>query len=169
MTDIIFKLQISMSLIVGGFVVAWYVLPALNKKTFYAALLPPLLIAALRFHGLNFMVPEINDGLPEAFSHAAGPGDFIVAIIAIIALIALRMKWSVGVWIAWAYAILGTLDLAYGFYLGELYGMSSYLGATWFMVIYEAPLEILALFVLFKVLLSHPGKNKTAALEKSSV
>ena len=155
-TDMVFKLEMTMGLIWMGLVAGWYILPRLHKISIYDALTPPLLIAVLRFHGMNFLVPEINNGLSSDFAIPAAYGDFAVCLIALAAAVACRKRMKIGITFAWIYAILGALDFANGFYLGEIHQMPLHLGPTWFMVIYEAPLQITALFVLFRLLTKHP-------------
>ena len=161
-TEIIFNVQMAMGVLWMSLVARWYVLPKLYTLPFHNALVPLLLVAVLRFHGLNFMVPENNNALSEAFAVPAGYGDFAVCLIALSAAIACRMRSSVGPMLAWLYAVVGTLDFMMGFYLGDAAKMPYHLGATWFMVIQEAPLQILALFCLFRVLLKHPQKRAAA-------
>src|SRR5687767_649375 len=96
-TDLVFKLQMSMGLILTGIIAAWYVLPKLNKLSIYDALIPPLLIAVLRFHGMNFLVPEINIGLSRDFAVPAAYGDFAVCLIALFAAIACRKRLKIGI------------------------------------------------------------------------
>ena len=121
----------------------------------------PLLIAVLRFHGLNLLVHEANNDLALAFAEPVAYADFAVCILALIAAVTLRMGLKVGPTLAWAYAVLGTLDFIIGFYLGNANDMPHHLGATWFMVTQEAPLELMALVVLFTLLLKHPGRKNT--------
>ena len=161
-TEIVFNLQMTMGLVFWGLVAWFFVLPKLYTMTFANALLVPLTIAALRFHGTNFLVPEINIGLSEAFGKPAAYGDLAVCLLAILAAVTIKLGVKAGPMIAWAYGILGALDFANGFYLGNANDMPHHLGPTWFMVTYEAPLEIMAIFVLFRVLLKHPGRKAAA-------
>ena len=73
------------------------------------------------------------------------------------------MKSKAGPTLAWLYAVLGALDFMLGFYLGDANKMPYHLGATWFMVTQEAPLQILTLFCIFRVLLKHPQRKAAAA------
>jgi hypothetical protein len=163
MTETIFRLQMTMGLVFWGLVAWTYILPKLYGVPFHRALLLPLLIAVLRFHGTNFLVPEANAGLAEAFAKPAGWGDFTVCLIAIAAVVLCQLGSKAGPMVAWLYGIAGTLDFAMGFYLGEVNDMPHHLGATWFMVTQEAPLQIVAIFVLFRLLLKHPQRAAAVA------
>ncbi len=158
-TEMIFNLQMTMGLIFWALAAWWFILPKLNSMAFRDALLLPLLIAVLRFHGTNFLVPEINNGLSLNFATPAAYGDLAVCILALVAGVAVRLRSNAGLMLAWAYAVLGALDFINGFYLGNVNDMPHHLGATWFMVTYEAPLEIMALFILVRLLLKHPGRK----------
>ena len=71
-TEMIFNLQMTMGLVFWLLVSFWFVLPALYKINFFDALTVPLLIAVLRFHGMNFLVAENNNGLSLNFATKIG-------------------------------------------------------------------------------------------------
>ena len=162
-TEVVFNLQVAMGLVFWGLAVAWFILPKLYKLSFSDALLIPLLVAVLRSHGMNFLVSQINNGLSENFAAPAAFGDLAVCLLALLAAVTIKLQLKVGPILAWLYAVLGTVDFAIGFALGNAHDMPNHLGPTWFMVIYEAPLEIMALFVLFRLLLKHPGRKAVPA------
>ena len=118
-TEIVFNLQMTMGLVFWAIVAWFFVLPKLYTMPFTTALLLPLTIAALRFHGMNFLVHENNAGLAEAFAKPAAYGDLAVCLIAILAAVLIKLGVKSGVYVAWAYGVLGALDFANGFYLGD--------------------------------------------------
>jgi hypothetical protein len=150
---IIFNVQCTMYCIVFGLAAAWYVQPRLRLLDQNSALVVPLLVSALRVNGLLFLVPSLNLNMPDDFAIVAALGDTAVAVLALVGALANRAKSSLGVPLAWAYAIIGGGDLAYGFLQGFRYEMFSHLGGDWFPIILTAALVIVALVTLFVLLL----------------
>jgi len=156
----ILNTQIFIGLIVYICVARWYVLPKLYSISFKAALAPLLLVSALRITGLYFLLPQLTNNLPAAFSGPAGWGDFSVGILALIGAILLRKRGNAGVFFAWLYAILGAADFMYALYLGNVYQMHNHLGAAWLPVTLFGPGLMVVVGLIWIVLLKHPNRSK---------
>lgn len=158
--ETVFQLMTPMGvalLLIVGF---WYVLPALYKRDYYAALKALLLVGAFRYFGLLFIVPSFSNGLDmTAFAAPASKGDFTVAIIAFVAAVLLHYRKKIGVGAAWLYAITGILDFAYAGSLLNKSNAPETVGAIWPVLIIGGPIYIAAIVLLFWTLVRHPKKN----------
>jgi hypothetical protein len=150
---LIFNVQVTMYCVVFGLATAWYVMPRLRAMDQHAALVVPLLVSSLRVTGLLFLVPHLNVDMPAAFAVPAGYGDAAVAVLAFFGALANRARSPLGVPLAWAYAVLGGADLAYGFFQGFRYDMFSHLGGAWPAILVAASAMICALGTLFTLLM----------------
>jgi hypothetical protein len=150
---LIFNVQCTMYCVVFGLAAAWYVQPRLRSMDQNSALVIPLLISALRVNGLLFLVPSLNIDMPPQFATVAGYGDTAVAFLALLGALANRARSSLGIPLAWAYAIFGGGDLAFGFLQGFRYDMFPHLGGDWAPIIVTASLVIVALGTLWVLLL----------------
>ena len=102
---------VSISLI---YIASWYVWPKIKNLNASSALTPLLLVSTLRVAGLGLANPALTNNAPQS-AYLLGYGDFISAVLALVTLLVLRSNKSAGVSFAWLYAIVGSLDLLFGF------------------------------------------------------
>jgi hypothetical protein len=165
---LIFNFQVTIYCVVVALAAAWFVMPRLRRMEQHDALTVPLLISSLRVTGMLFLVPNLNVGMPPEFSQAAAYGDSAVALLALVGALANRARSPLGTPLAWAYAILGGLDLGYGFFQGFRYGIFDHLGGNWFPVCAAASLVVVSLGTLF-VLLLRPNPVGVARMQPADL
>ena len=144
---------IAFSFVAWGLVAAWYIWPELRRHPRADALRPLLLLHCFRFIGLAFLVPGVvSPDLPAAFASPAAYGDLMAAVLALLALAALPSR--LGLALAWAFNLWGTVDLFYAFYQGIRVGFEpGQLGAAYFIVTIVVPLLIVTHGLVFWLLL----------------
>jgi hypothetical protein len=160
----IFGISVLLSFVVWGIVAAKYIWPALADRSLTDALQPLLVFHGFRFVGLAFLVPGVvSPDLPAAFAAPAAYGDLITAILALIALILLP---SVpGLAVAWAFNIVGTLDLIFAFLQGNRTGIGDapgLQGAAYFIPTVLVPLLLLTHGLVFRLLLRRDSGGHAA-------
>jgi hypothetical protein len=148
-----FNIQIGMGVVLCAVIAKKYVWPKLKVLPQSLALVPLLIISSFRFLGLTFTVPNLNFGLPLEFMNSVGYGDFFASLLALLALVIVLYMPKLGKGFAWIYAIVGTLDLIYGIFLASSLNIYSHLGVSWLVMIVVGPIQIVTLFMLWRVLL----------------
>ena len=165
--ETIFNLQTLLSLILFFIIAKWYVLPSLYKKDYYSALIPLLLFSAFRYLGLNFLVPHLSNGVADTvFAVPAAYGDFSVGILALVATLLLRFRSSIGVALAWLYAVVGAADFIMAGFLGTMSDLPTKAGSLWSVLTVAGPAWMITILFLFVVLIRHPGKSPQASRKK---
>jgi len=138
----IFGISVLLASIVWGLVAIQHVWPALRGRGRADALRPVLLLHSFRFIGLVFLVPGVvSPDLPLAFARPAAYGDFATSILALLSLATLGS--AVGIALAWAFNVVGTLDLLYAFVQGNRTGLGEapgLQGAAYFVPTLVVPL-----------------------------
>lgn len=147
-TFVVFNVQLTASLLVFALAARWYVWPWLVAQDRHHALVPPLLVGALRFMGLMFLVPSVTPGMPEAFALPTGLGDAASAALALAAAVANRSRSPLGRPLAAAYLLLGGGELALGFVQGFRYALWDHLDGAWTYICFGAPASITSLALL---------------------
>jgi hypothetical protein len=151
----IFGISVVFSFVVWSTVTARYIWPALANRSRTDALQPLLIFHAFRFVGLAFLVPGVvSPDLPAAFASPAAYGDLIAAVLALFALFLLPSM--AGLIVAWAFNIVGTLDLIYAFVQGNSTGIGlapGLQGATYFIPTVLVPLLLITHGLVFRLLL----------------
>ena len=155
-TQIAFFLSIAVSFIAWGIVASTYLWPRLRLLPRSEALQPLLILHALRFEGLAFLVPGVvSPDLPPAFAHAAAYGDLISAMLALLAL--LTSSRGMGVLFAWIFNLWGAADLLNAFYQANSAGLQAgQLGAAYVIPTVIVPLLLVTHALAFRILLQHP-------------
>ena len=133
----------------------WYVLPYVSRLPLPRALTPLLLFSAFRVNGLFFLVAGIAAAdIPKSFAVPTAYGDAAAAALALVAAIALRYQPSMGVALAWAYNVLGSLDLLNALAQVAIRGvMPAHFGATWWLPAVNVPALAVAHFLMFVLLI----------------
>ena len=156
----LFGISVATSFVAWGAVARLYIWPALKERPATEAMKPILLLHGFRFAGLAFMLPGVvSPDLAAAFARPAAYGDFTVAILALLALAALGTR--TGTALAWAFNLLGTLDLLYAFYQGNRTSLANapgMLGATYFIVTIAVPMLLITHAMAFRILLRSPSR-----------
>jgi hypothetical protein len=158
----IFGISVLFSFVVWGIVTAQYIWPALAGRSRTDALRPLLIFHAFRFVGLAFLVPGVvSPDIPAAFAAPAAYGDLITAILALIALFLL--PGVPGLAIAWAFNIVGSLDLIFAFIQGNRTGLTPGLqGAAYFIPTVLVPLLLITHGLMFRLLLRRDSGGHAA-------
>src|SRR5690349_9738655 len=128
------------SLFVWGIIASRYLWPALRARQRADALRPMLIVHAFRYLGMAFLVPGVvSSDLPHAFAAPAAYGDTIAAVLAVLSLLSLGN--ALGVPLAWAFNVWGSLDLLNAFYQVNATGLEpGQFGATYFIPTVIVPL-----------------------------
>ncbi len=151
----IFGLQTTLSLIVYALIAKWYVWPRLNTLPLHEALVPLLLLHALRHIGMTVLVTVMLDpAVPQAFTVPLGYGDLAAGLLALLSIFALRGRWSLAVLLVWLFNIWGVLDLLNAAYQGIRLDVVRYdLGATWYIPTFFVPALYVTHVMIFMLLL----------------
>jgi hypothetical protein len=141
------------SLFVWGIFAAQYIWPALRARPRAEALRPMLILHAFRYMGLAFLVPGVvSPDLPSAFATGAAYGDTIAAVLAVLSLLTLGNP--LGIPLAWAFNVWGSLDLLNAFYHANSTGMQpGQLESAYFIPTLVVPLLIVTHYLVFRILL----------------
>ena len=150
-----FVISIVLSFITWALVAKYYVWPFLQSQPGRAGFRPVLLLHALRFIGLGFVVPGVvSPELPRAFAAPAAYGDLGAALLALLALGALET--SAGPLLLWVFNLWGTADLLFAYYQGRI-GVGVQpgdLGAMYFVPTVVVPLLLVTHVLVFRMLLA---------------
>ena len=150
-----FFVSIAFSLIAWGIVTARYIWPEIRLRERAEALRPLLVLHSFRFIGLAFLIPGVvSPDVPSAFSHSAGYGDIIAAILALFSL--LLLPSAAGVACAWIFNLWGFADILNAFYQANHAGLlAGQLGAAFFLPTLVVPLLLITHGLAFRILLQH--------------
>ncbi len=156
MIDLLLPTSIAIGLLTWSLVAKWYVLPWTRAQSLEAALTPLLLLNALRYVGLAFLIPGVTaEALDARFAAPAAWGDLGAALLALLALLALRQRWSLAGILVWAFNIFGALDLVNAVLQGLRYTIDGHLGATYFIPAVFVPMLLVAHIVIAVVQIRH--------------
>jgi hypothetical protein len=157
----IFALQFVLTLLVYSLVAVWYVGPWLARLPLERALVPLLLLHAMRHLGLVFLVPTVvGTPLPEGFAIPAAYGDLLAAILALLALAALRAGWTLAFALVWVFNVVGALDLLNALARGVQLGVR--LGAAYYIPTVAVPALLVTHAMIFVLLLRRPSVRQAS-------
>jgi hypothetical protein len=155
---VIFAISVPMGVVVWGLIAARYIWPALRLRPRPEALRPLLLLHALRYAGLAFLVPGVvSPELPDAFARPAAYGDLATSLLALFGIATLGSR--LGTSIMWVFNIVGTVDLVNAFYQADRLGVGNapgLQGAAYFIPAVLVPLLLVTHVLVFRILL-RPG------------
>jgi hypothetical protein len=158
-TDLIFNLQTVFSLVLFGMIAAWYVWPRFKTMNYYDIMVAMMIVAAFRYLGTSFAVPNMTDGLSTGFAVFGAKVDLVVSIIAILGAFAFRAKQGWGVLFAWIYAILGTADFIYNGSRLMALGVPTHIGPLMWLMTVGGPIWMVQLVLFWKLLIKPINKN----------
>ena len=160
MIDLLLPTSITIGLLTWSLVAKWYVLPWTRTRSLEAALTPLLLLNALRYVGLAFLIPGVT-------AEALDPR-FAAPLLALAALMALRQRWwSAGILI-WIFNIFGAVDLLNAVTQGLRYTIDGHLGATYFIPAVFVPMLLVAHAVIALVQIRYgSAQQRETALSAS--
>ena len=160
----IFGLQMALSFAVYILIARWYVAPWLAKKPLQEALIPLLVLHALRHLGMTILVPTVTSpDLPRAWATQLAYGDLVAGLLALASMLALQARWSFAVALVWIFNVEGTLDL-----LGALYGglrvdaPNLPAGSFWYVPTFVVPALLVTHAMMFSMLLKHRRVGRAA-------
>lgn len=155
-SQLVFFLQIVLSLVVYTLIARWYLAPVLARLPLAQALTPLLLFHATRYVGATFLTPSVIDArVPSSFTVPGAVGDLLAVLLALIALAALRRGSRFAPPLLWVFNLEGTLDFAVAFIQGVRVGLPYYqLGATWFIPTMLVPAYLVVHILIFRMLLA---------------
>jgi hypothetical protein len=152
---VIFAISVPMGVVVWGLIAARYIWPALRLRPRPEALRPLLLLHALRYAGLAFLVPGVvSPELPDAFARPAAYGDLATSLLALFGIATLGSR--LGTSIMWVFNIVGTVDLVNAFYQADRLGVGNapgLQGAAYFIPTVLVPLLLVTHVLVFRILL----------------
>jgi len=151
----IFGLQFTLSVIVYGLIARWYVAPRLAALPLRDALIPLLLLHAMRHLGMTLLVPAVVDPLlPRGFAVPVAYGDLLALALALLAILALRTRLPMAMALVWLFNIWGSLDLLNALYQGIRLDVTRYqLGAAWYIPTFVVPALLVTHVMIFRMLL----------------
>ncbi len=155
-SQLVFLLQIVLSLIVYTLVARWYLSPVLARLPLVQALTPLLLFHATRYIGATFLTPSVIDArVPVSFTVPGAVGDLLAVLLALIALAALRTDSRFALPLLWVFNLEGTLDFVFAFVQGVRVGLPYYqLGAAWLIPTMLVPAYLVVHILIFRMLLT---------------
>lgn len=152
MIDLLLPISITIGIITWVLVARLYVYPWMRRQSLADALTPLLLLNALRYVGLAFLIPGVTAlPLDPRFANPAAWGDLAAAILALVALLSLRKNWASAGSIVWIFNVFGALDLINAVARGLRYTVDGHLGATFFIPAMFVPL-LLVVHALIAIL-----------------
>ncbi len=155
--EMIFGLQLFLSLVLYGLLAKWFLAPWLKDKTESQALFWLALPHATRHVGVVFLVPGVvSQSLPSSFAIAAGYGDLASGVLALIVLIALRTRWAGTMALVWLFNIVGTVDLLNA--LRQAHAVP-HLGAAWYIPTFWVPVLLVTHVMVFGRLIKKATKH----------
>jgi hypothetical protein len=147
--DLLLPTSIAIGLLTWSLVAKCYLLPWMRAQSLEAALTPLLLLNALRYVGLAFLIPGgTAEALDARVAAPAAWGDLGAAVLALVALLALRQHWSSAGMLVWIFNIFGALDLVNAILQGLRYTIDGHLGATYFIPAVFVPMLLVAHVVI---------------------
>ena len=133
-----------------------YVFPRLHELPARTVLQPIFLLHSLRHLGLMFLAPGATyPGLASKFAYPAAFGDLLAAVLALVALWALVKNWRSARFLAWVFALEGTIDLINAITLAQLHGAAAFMGAAYWIPAFWVPALLVTLYITFVVLIKH--------------
>lgn len=152
-------LCVAVSTTVFALVAAWYIWPALTRHAPSRALVPLLLFSSGRVAGLLFLVPGlVGRGMPAPFAVPTAYGDGAAAVLAVAAAVALRHDRWIGRVLAWAYSVIGMIDLANAGAQSVRHGVGpADFGTTWILSVFNVPALLVTHVLIVAVLWRRPG------------
>ncbi|MCH9682866.1 MAG: hypothetical protein K0V04_15625 [Deltaproteobacteria bacterium] len=128
--------------------IAWsYVVPALRRLEFRAAVTPLLLLHSLRHMGLIYLLPQVVPlAPPEQFAVPTAWGDVVSAALALLALWAVRRRSPFDRAAVWVFNVVGVADLLVATVLATQVEMMQYA---------IGPAYVLPVIVVPALLVSH--------------
>ena len=134
MIDLLLPASIVTGLVTWSLAAKWYALPWLRDRSLVDGLTPLLLLNALRYIGLAFLIPGVTaETLDPRFATPAAWGDFAAALLALVALTFLRKGWAFALPLVWIFNLFGLLDLLNAVTQGLRFTNDGHLGATYFI------------------------------------
>ncbi len=145
--QVIFVLQIGLSLLVFGLLAKWLLAPWLANKSQRDALFWITLPHAFRYMGMVFLVPGVvAQPLPDHFAIPAAYGDLLTSILALLVLILLRTGFKGAMGLLWLFNVVGTVDLLNA--LRHVDVVQNF-GAVWYIPTLYVPLLLVTHFMIF--------------------
>jgi hypothetical protein len=167
MIDWLLPISITMGLLVWALVARWYLLPWTRRQTLVEALTPLLLVNALRYVGLSFLIPGVTSKpLDPRFADWAAWGDLAAALLALLALAALRKDWKAALILAWVFNLFGALDLINAVSRGIVFTVDGHLGASYFIPALLVPALLVLHVVIAMVLLRSGNSMRKVTVER---
>lgn len=170
MNALFLPLSIAMGLVTWTLIARWYVLPWADSQNLRDALTPLLLIHALRYVGLAFLVPGVTAlPLDPRFAVPAAWGDLAAAVLALVALAAVRSGRAGAGLLILAFNLFGAADLLNAVFQGLRYTVDGHLGATYFIPALFVPMLLVSHVVIAVVQLRHSApadRNPAAAAQR---
>lgn len=123
-------------------VIAWiYVVPALRRQDFRAAVTPLLLLHSFRHLGLVYLIPQVvPQAPPERFAMPTAWGDVAAAGLALLALWAVRQRRSFARPLVWVFNLVGFADLLIATVLATEVDMMQYqIGVAYVLPVVVVP------------------------------
>lgn len=169
MIDLLLPASIVIGLLTWSLVAKWYLLPWTRSQSLEAALTPLLLLNALRYVGLAFLIPGVTaEPLDPRFAVPAAWGDLAAALLALVALLAIRRRWWAAGMLVWSFNIFGALDLLNAVAQGLRYTIDGHLGATYFIPAIFVPMLLVAHVVIALVQIRHASPARREAVAGAS-
>lgn len=148
-------------LVVFGCAITLYYWPWARRVSFKEAVTPILLLHALRYEGLGFLVPGVVSPLLDpTFAHSGAYGDLTAACLALLALLALRLDSIVARPLLWFFAVEGFVDLLTAVGLGIKHAQGGLLQSMYFIPTVVVPLLLVTHVALFLLLLRKRGASQ---------
>jgi hypothetical protein len=152
--DRIFVFNFAMSTVIFYWAAKIYLMPKLKEISATTIFVPILIFHSLRHLGLMFMASgAVYEGMPRQFAYPAGIGDFIAALLALFALYAIRQDKPFKLTAMWVFNVVGTVDLVNAIFLGAIYNISPYMGASYWIPTFWVPIFLVTHYIVFKKLL----------------
>ncbi len=151
----IFGLQFAMTTLVYALAARWYLAPRLAFLPLRDALVPLLLVHALRHLGMTVLVTAVvPPDVPREFAVPLAYGDLLAAGLALLSIAALRARLSFATALVWIFNIVGFADLLNAFYRGTRLDVTRYqLGAAWYIPTFVVPALLVTHIMIFSLLL----------------
>lgn len=152
--DLILPLSMSLAVLAWALAFRWYVHPLLAELPFAPAMRPILLVHALRYVGLMFLIPGVTaDPLDPRFAAPAAYGDLVASLLAFAALAALHARRPVALSAVWIFNAWGLADLINAVARGITYTPDGALGAAfWIPAVIVPPLVVSHVYVFGRLL-----------------
>lgn len=133
-----------------------YVFPKLHTLSPRTVLVPIFLLHSSRHLGLMFLAPGATyAGLAPQFAYPAAFGDLLAAVLALLALWALVLNSRAARFLAWCFALEGTIDLATAIALAQVYKAPDSMGPAYWIPAFWVPALLVTHYITFVVLIKH--------------